>query len=160
MRNWIFPPPNPHQTQWRGGLYGRQLWVLIQNIYAVLWIKNDLFRILIRIWIQIRILTILLRHIWKFKTNNQREDSTNYLPISISHFKKIFPNNLKDAGTVLLHIVYNLSALSFLLDPDPKQIIPDPGPTGSKFTTLNTGLLHIVPVFCSLYHIQHYTMCV
>ena len=68
-------------------------------------------------------------------------ESSNYLPFSISHkkkFKNIFIS-FRTYGTVQyyspestglkLEIKFNLFALSLpvLKDPDPKQIIPDPG---------------------------------
>ena len=63
---------------------------------------------------------------------NQKEESTNYLTFYISHYSKNIPisSGLKIINTIFI----NLSALSFLMDPE--QIIPPPDPTGSGSMTL------------------------
>ena len=66
----------------------------------------------LRIWIPI--LPMLFKHIW---TILKTEESANYLPFSISHWKKFTGINLE--------IQFKFICSSFLPEPDLKQMIPD-----------------------------------
>ena len=51
-------------------------------------------------WIRRRIQPILFRHDWKYFMKkhlkiNQKEESTNYLPLSISHYSTVLPTILQ-----------------------------------------------------------------
>ena len=75
----------------------------------------------LRIWIPI--LPMLFKHIW---TLLKKEESANYLPFSISHWKKFTGINLE--------IQFKFICSSFLPEPDLKQMVPD------SLTTLELSL--------------------
>ena len=92
------------------------------DFYPVLWIRNDVFWIRIQPMFFKQIFKLLKKHF----NIQQKEESTNYLPFSIS----LYSPTVLQSRINGLKLKLNLSALSFL--PDPEQTILDQGKSSGR----------------------------
>ena len=116
----------------------------------MLWIRNDLFRIRLQIFKSSGTYPCYLSMFGNYKKNlesikkKNQPSRTNYRPFSSSHHSPTVLVQNPHAKNVKQNV--HLSALLFLLDPDPEQLVPDlypekiPDPQGTGYECTLVGI--------------------